>query len=240
MPSPTTALEIIRGSLGLSNAVGADQQLTALETSDSLAVFNDLLEIFNTKNLAVYGAANQTFNTVIGQAVYTIGTGGDWNTTRPVRINDPAYAVVNGSSYPFYSMTQAEYNQITVKTQTQQFPYRYLYVNAFPLGLVTLWPVPSAVTALTFSIDGQLTAISSVGTTISFPPGYANAFRYKLGVMLMPYFGKKAVDFPDIVQIANDSFADICRANKKLTMMQYPYGLAQNNPNYQDFIAGMY
>src|SRR5262245_35332100 len=117
MPSPTTALEVIRGALGLSNAVGIDQTLTAQESTDCLAVFNDLLEIFNTKNLSVYGETNQTFNTVAGQATYTIGAGGDWNTTRPVRINDPAYAVVNGSSYPVFSMTQAEYNLITVKTQ---------------------------------------------------------------------------------------------------------------------------
>lgn len=241
MPSPTTALEIIRGSLGLTDAVGVDQTLTATETSDSLSVFNDLLEIFNTNNLAVYGAVNQTFNTVAGQKVYTIGSGGDWNTVRPVRFNDPAYAVLNGNtSYPFTSITQAEYNLITVKDQQQQFPYRYLYVNTFPLGTVTLWPVPSGIIPLTFSIDGQLTAVSSAGATISFPPGYAMVFRYKLAVMLMPFFGKRAQNYPEIVQQANDSFADICRANKKLTMMRYPYGLDGYQLNYQDFIAGDY
>jgi len=107
MPSPTTALDIIRGSLALTNAVGIDQTLTNAETTQALSVFNDLLEIFNTRKLAVWGAADQTFNTVASQATYTIGTGGDWNTARPVWINDPAYAVINGNtSYPFTSMTQ--------------------------------------------------------------------------------------------------------------------------------------
>lgn len=240
MPSPTTALDIIQGALALTNSVGVDQTLTASEVTDGMSAFNDLLEIFNTRNLAVWGASNQTFNTVASQAVYTIGPAGNWNTVRPEYINDPAYATYNGTSYPVYSMTQAEYNLITVKTQPQQFPYRYLYVNTFPLGTITLWPVPNQVTPITLSIGGQLTAVSTPGATISFPPGYAMVFRYKLAVMLMPLFGKRAADYPDVIKIANDSFADICRANKTLTLMAYPYGLNQANPNYQDFVAGYY
>jgi len=241
MPSPTTALDIIRGSLALTNAVGIDQTLTNAETTQALSVFNDLLEIFNTRKLAVWGAADQTFNTVASQATYTIGTGGDWNTARPVWINDPAYAVINGNtSYPFTSMTQQEYNLITVKDQQQQFPYRYLYVNSFPLGEITLWPVPNQVIPVTFSLMGQLSSVSSAGASIAYPPGYALAFRYKLAVMLAPFFGKKISQYPDVVALSNEYFADICRANKTLTLMEYPYGLNGYNLNYQDFIAGAY
>jgi hypothetical protein len=238
MPSPTTGLDIIRGALNLTNALGVDQTPTASEVSDCLEAFNDLIEIFNTSSLAVYGSANQTFNTVAGQATYTMGTGGDWSTVRPVQINDPAYTVINSTSYPVYSMTQAEYNAIPVKTQPQPFAYRYLYVNSFPLGLLTLWPVPSEVAPITFSIDNQLTAISSAATSISFPPGYAMVFRYKLAIMLAPLFGRQMSQYPDVMRIATESFAEICRANKTLTVMQYPY--RARPPNYPDFIAGAY
>lgn len=221
MPSPTTAQVIIEDALGLTNAVGVDQTLTADEVSDSLRAFNDLLEIFSTNNLAVYGSANQTFNTVVGQSVYTIGTGGNWNTVRPQRIGDIAYSVINGVTFLCQSMTQEEYNRIAVKGQTQDYPTRYLYVEDFPLGLVTLWPVPSAVVPLTFSIDRILTAISSAAATLNFPLGYAMAFKYKLAIMLAPMFGKKLKDYPDIVQIANDSFGAICRVNQKPRLMSY-------------------
>lgn len=236
MPSPTTALQIIRGALNLTNAVGTDQTLTADETSDCLDVFNDLIEMFNTSNLAVYGSSNQTFSTIAAQATYTIGAGGDWNTVRPVRINDPGYTLIQSTSYPVYSMTQAEYNEIPVKTQQQPFAYRYLFINSFPLGRITLWPVPSQVASITFTIDHQLTAISDAATSISFPPGYANVFRYKLAVMLAPLFGKTAK--PEVQKEAKDSYAAICRANKTLTMMDYPYRVRP--PNYPDFIAGAY
>src|SRR4051812_40459978 len=86
-----TALQLIRDALGLTNAVGVDQTLTADETSDCLRVLNDLIEDWSTQNLAVYGLGDQTFNTIANQATYTVGAGADWVTNRPVRINEPAY-----------------------------------------------------------------------------------------------------------------------------------------------------
>lgn len=240
MPSPTTALIIIRDALALTNAVGSDQTLTADETTACLRKFNDVQELFSTNNLAVFGQANQTFNTVAGQAVYTIGPTGNFNTVRPVRINDPGYSVVNGTTFPCVSMTQEEYNLIAVKTQQQEYPTNYLYVNEFPLGLLTFWPVPSAITPVTLSIDRVLTAVASAGTTISFPPGYAMVFTYKLGIMLAPVFGKKIANYPDIVKIANDSFADICRVNTKLPLMQYDAALLNSGgPTLQRFLGGV-
>lgn len=237
MPSPTTALTIIRDALGLTNAVGVDQQLTTDETADCLRKFNDLLEIFSTRNLAVYGRANLTFNTVVGQSVYTVGTGGNWNIVRPVRIVDPGYSVISSTSYPIVSMTQDEYDSIVFKGQTQDYPSRYLYVNDFPLGLLTVFPVPSAVTPITLPVDRVLSAISSAGATISFPPGYAMVFQYKLAIMLAPVFGKKITAYPDIVKIANDSFADIARANKKVRLMRFD--TAPIGTPYQRFMAGL-
>lgn len=236
MPSPTTALQIIEDALGLTNAVGTDQQLTTDEISDCLRKFNDLLEIFSTRTLGVYGQANQTFNTVVGQSVYTVGTGGNWNITRPVRIVDPGYSVTNTVSYPLESMTQEEYDAIAFKAQTQDFPTRYLYVNDYPLGLLTLFPVPSAVVPITLPIDRLLTSISSAAATITYPPGYSMVFQYKLAIMLAPMFGKKIRDYPDIVQIANDSFADIARANKKVRLMRFDS--APTGTPFQRFMAG--
>lgn len=228
MPSPTTALQIITDSLMLSRAVGVDQTLTALEVSDSLRAFNDVVENWSTQQLAVYGQANQTFNTVANTATYTIGTGGTWSTTRPVRIGPIAYSSLPvGSStpttYPCVSITQEEYNLIGSKAQTQEYPEFFLYVNSYPLGSVTLWPVPSQVTPVTFTIDRILTQLTTAGASISFPPGYVEAFKYTLAVKLAPLFGK-AVD-PDVKAEAIRTLADIKRANKVTPVMQFDSAL---------------
>lgn len=241
MPSPTTALQLIRDGLGLTNSVGVDQTLTADETADGLRVLNDLMEDWSTQSLAVWGQANQTFNTIANQAVYTIGTSGaDWTATaRPVGISDPAYSVINSVTFPCISIGQDEYNRIAVKGQTQQFPDFYLFVNDFPLGRITLWPVPSAVTPITFSIDRVLAQVAAAGTTLSFPPGYAKAFKYALGVELAPIFGKSIRNYPDVLDIARSTFAHIKRVNsKKRTMVVDPAYSTNNSYSYQDYMRG--
>lgn len=239
MPSPTTALTLIEDALGLTNAVGADQTLTADEVSDCLRVFNDVLEEGSTQSMFVYGQANQTFNTVATQATYTIGATGNWVTVRPERINEPAYATVSGVSYPYSSINQAQYNLISYKTQPgggtdlEQF---YLYVNEFPLGLITLWPVPNAIIPITFSIDRVLTNVASAATTLTYPIGYAKAFKYKLGVELAPLFGKKIANYPDVLAIQKETWANIKRANKTPAVLSYDSALLNSPSNgYPDY-----
>lgn len=239
MPSPTTALTLIEDALGLTNAVGTDQTLTADEVSDCLRVFNDVLEDWSTQSLAVYGQADQTFNTVASQATYTIGTGGNWNTVRPVRINEPAYATVSGVTFPYCSISPAEYNLISFKTQAgggTDDPQYYLYVNEYPLGVITLWPVPNAIIPITWSIDRVLTAVSSAATSISFPPGYAKAFKYTMGVELAPVFGKTISQFPDVVSIQKQTLGNIKRANQQPRPLMYDNSFVNTPSNgYPDY-----
>ena len=229
MPSPTTALTLIEDALGLTNAVGQDQTLTNDEVSDCLRVFNDVLEDWSTQRLAVFGQANQTFNTVANQATYTIGSGGNWNTVRPERISEPAYATVQSVTFPFINVTQAEYNLIAYKAQPgggTDYGQCYLYVNEYPLGLITLWPVPNAVYPITFSIDRILSQVTNAATSISFPQGYAKAFKYTMGVELAPLFGKNvARDYPEVMRIQAQTLGNIKRANKQPQVMEYDIAL---------------
>jgi len=228
VPSPTTALQIIEDACGLTNSIGVDQTLTAKEVSDGLRKFNDVLEEGSLYSQFVYGQANQTFATVATQASYTIGPAGNWNTVRPVTINEPAYATVQGISFPYRQVNQQQYDLIWFKAQPgggTDVGQCFLYVNEDPLGIVTLWPVPSAVFSITFSIDRVLSAVTNAAATITFPPGYAKAFTYKLGVELAPLFGKKMTNYPDVAQIQRETWGSVKRANRKPPVMQYDSAL---------------
>lgn len=234
--NPRTALMVIEDALGLTNSVGVDQTLTADEITDCLRKLNDLLDLWSTQSLAVYGKANQSFNTVANQASYTIGPAGDWNTDRPVRINEPVYATVSSITYPYASINQQQYNAIAYKSQTgggtdlDQF---VLYVNDNPLGRITLWPVPDSVFPLTFSIDLLLTSATTAATVMAFPPGYFHAFTHSLAPLLAPMFGKQASQ--DVKDEAKRSFGNIKRANQKPTLLQYDVALLNSPLGYTDY-----
>lgn len=214
-----TPLQLIREALGLSNAVGVDQTLTAQETTDCFVKFNDIQEDWSNQSLMMYAAANQSFLTIANQAMYTIGPGGNWNAIRPIRINSPAIATYQGVNFPVYPWDVATYNLVSLPNQPQPFPTNYVYENTFPLGQITLWPMPNDAITMTFSIDTVLGAAATAATQLSFPPGYRKLFVYQLCIECSPLFGKTAP--PNVEKTFITTMANIKRANKRTPTSQF-------------------
>jgi hypothetical protein len=228
MPSGITAGELIKSSLRLIGAIGTSEVPTADEYTDGLNALNDLLETWSTQNLAVYGSADVTFNTVAGTATYTIGPTGAWVTDRPVRINDSPICTFGGVGFPIDLVGQADYDLIPLKTQQQPIVEQMLYVNDSPNGIITLWPVPSGIVPITMNIDRVLTQVASSATVMSFPPGYLLALRYNLGILLAPDYGRQVA--PEVLAVAQSSFANVKRANKTKRTAKYDAGLCSADP----------
>lgn len=228
MPSPTTAGVLVRSSLRLIGAIATGETATADETNDGLSSLNDLLEVLSTQNLAVYGAAVEVFATVAGQALYTIGPTGNWATNRPVRIAGDAICTFNGVDFPVTPMGQGEYDAIGLKTQQQPIVEKFLYVNANPLGLITLWPVPSGIVNITLNTDRVLTAVTDVNTAMIFPPGYLLMMRHMLGILMAPDYGITVT--PEISGIATTTLAAIKRANKVKRQSTFDGALVDSGP----------
>jgi hypothetical protein len=228
MPSGITAGDLVENSLRLIGVIATGETMTADELNDGLSSLNDLLEIWSTQNLAVYGSADVTFNTVASTAAYTIGPTGAWVTDRPVRINDAPYCVVSGISFPIRMIGQEEYDLIAYKTQPGQIIENMLYVNDSPNGRITLWPVPNAIVPITLNIDRVLTQVASTATVLTFPPGYLLAMRYALGILLAPDYGRAIPG--EIQAVAQSSFAAIKRANKVRRVASYDDALLGFGP----------
>lgn len=222
MPSPTTAIDLITRSMKLAKLLAAGETPTAEEATDALATLNDVLENWDTEPLSLWATSNFTAPTVAGQATYTIGPAGNFNTTRPSGIHG-AYVTFNGVDFDVAVVGQLEYNDISLKTQQQPIAEKLLYVNDFPLGLITLWPVPSQVVNLTMTFDRLLTQLTNTATTINYPPGAAKALRYALAVELATEFGAP-ID-PVLAALAADAKADYKRANKQPVKARYDAAL---------------
>lgn len=196
----------------LAKIISGTETPTAGEATDALATLNDILENWSTQPLALWSTSNFSGSLVGGQAVYTIGPGGDLNTTRPSQING-AFVQFNGVDFPVQPVGQLEYNLISLKGYQQPIPQSLLYVNDFPLGRITVWPVPTAAMPITLTFDRLLTQIPNLSTAINFPPGAAPALRLRLATALAVEFG--APLDPMLVQMAADAMADYKRANKQ-------------------------
>lgn len=229
-----TARDLIKASMRLATILASGESPTADELNDGLKVLNDMLEGWSTERLSVWSRDTQLFAASAGVASYTIGPAGTWNTTRPVHVS-PSFARLNGSDFPIDVWGQAEYDLQAVKT-IGGIPERLVYINDFPLGTITLFPVPSQAMTIGLNVDRVLTFPLALTDVLSYPPGYERALRYTLAVNLAPEFG--VIPPPDVAGIARAAKADVKRANKTRVLSSFDPALRGPAGGYSYWRSG--
>ncbi len=220
MSDSITVLDLIRRSMTLISAVAPGETLDDMDANDALMTLNEMLSSWSTETLSVYGEANEDQLTVPGKSVYTWGTGGDWTTIRPVFI-DGVTCVRQGVSTPVRIVAQDEYDRIAIKSTSQALIEQFLYVNSYPLGIATLFPVPTEVVTLNIATRRQLTQIAALNNTLSAPPGYLRAIRYCLAVDLWPEYPNSTTDINSIKAIALKAKSNISISNMTDTITTF-------------------
>lgn len=229
-----TTSDLITRALRLANIVGEGQQPSPEQTADALDTLNEMIDSWNVDSLMLYATTNDEVLTVANQATYTVGSGGNWAVDRPVQINS-AYVTYQGVSFPLDETTQDEYNKITLKGMAQVLPRFFLYLNTYPLGTLTLWPIPTQVLNVSLSVDRVISSFA-LGDTVNLAPGYAKAVRSNLALELCPEYGREPP--PSLVKMARESKADIKRANHVPAIASFDPALVGSPGGLAGFLSG--
>src|SRR4051812_11693799 len=112
--SSQTALQYITAALFKIGAIGLGESPDATEAFDCMSDLNDLLDLYNIQTLKVFHTKDFTGNFVAGQGAYTIGPSQNFNTIRPVQINN-IYQNYTQISYPIAQVTNNEFDSIVLK-----------------------------------------------------------------------------------------------------------------------------
>lgn len=217
----STARDIVVGALRLLGASASGEALGAAEATDGLSAFNDMLDSWSTEKLLIPNKVREVFALIAGQSAYTIGTGGNFNTSRPTEVENALLQVTSSSpalEIPMKILTKDQYAGILLKTLQSTYPL-YLYAEGtFPLETINVWPVPSGADNIVLYSSKQLANLTDINTALSLPPGYNRALRFNLAIELAPEYGKAAS--AEIVEIASQSKANIKRMNSKKKYLQ--------------------
>lgn len=219
MTQVITAVDLIRRSMYLINAVAAGETPDDADLNDALLTLNEMIDSLNLQTLAVYGSPNENWTLTPGQASYDWGlTAGATNFTsdRPAYVVN-ATCVRSGISTPVRVITQDEYDDIGLKSLSQPIVEQILYVNSFPLGKITCYPVPSEAVVLNLDTKRLLAGPLTLQSQIIMPPGYLRMFRYNLGVDLWPEYTNTTTDIASIKQIAKESLGKVKNSNNDIT-----------------------
>ena len=211
-----TGQDLIDAALKTLGVLAAGETATAEESIDALLRLNDLIDSWSTENLLIPSKLREVFDLSVPsfQQTYTMGVGGNFNTPRPMKLENVNIQLTAQSpvvEIPMEIMNQDEYAGVILKTIQSAFPLSLYADNAFPLCNISVWPVPTAACSLVTYSWKPLTEIATLTTALSLPPGYQRALRLMLAVELAAEFGKALP--PELTTMAGEAKATIKRMN---------------------------
>lgn len=207
-----TAQSQINRALRIINVLAARETPSAADSNVAFTVLNAMLSSWNIKQLYVYQFQDETHTLIAGTGSYTIGTGGDISTVRPVRIQGAYVRDSDGEDTHLDVINKPDYDRINDK-DLGGLPSVLFYDPAFPLGTVNLWKVPDAASTLHIKTWKPFSAFSTLATDIDLPPGYEQLLVYNLAVLLGAEFNAPVRE--DVMAIALNAKAEIEDLNNK-------------------------
>ncbi len=189
----TTLRDIGSDALTELGVLAAGEELDADGALFLLRVANRLLDYWASRRLMIYSPnVLTTFTIVSGTRDYTVGTGGTINRIRPEFINEVRFIDTGPTARPEYPLTRYlddDWNRVTLKTLQGVYPIAWYYNPTYPLGVVSLWPVPTSGTLQgQFYAPAAITEFTSIIDAIALPPGYREALVTNLAVRLAPSY----------------------------------------------------
>lgn len=209
-----TVAELIRGALRTLGVLASGETPAAAEQADALVSLNDMLDSWAGERLVLYATLRSTHTLTPSLNPHTIGSGGTFSTTRPVRIDRASIirAAAAGTETPLALLSDAEWQTTPNKTDTGT-PAALWVETAHPLAKLWLHPIPSAADTLVLYTWQQLGRFASASETVDLPPGYQRALRFNLAAELAGEYGVALS--AENASIAAESKATLKRMNAK-------------------------
>lgn len=211
------AKDFVAQALKKIGVVAEGEAASASQLSDGMISLRGLLDSWSNSKLIVPNVVTETLTLVPGQQTYTIGTGGEFATPRPVSIENIQIRDASGLDSKVDLVTQEEWAGIALKSSAGKPSYSYFERTA-PLGKINFWPVPSEASTIVLNSKKQFADTLNSNDELNFGPGYDRAIIFNLTVDIAPEYGKPVA--AEVLKIANDSYAALCRTNSSAVMLK--------------------
>ena len=209
-----TALSMITRAMRIARVIGKGETLDDDEAADGLTALNSMLDSWETERLSVYQITEESFTWSGASQSRTVGSGGNFATTKPVRVDGSSAFVSNSIDYSIGDrgiIDVSAWAAIPDKTTQSTIPW-LIYPEYGPvLATLYAYPIPSA--SITFKLRSwkALQSFSALTTELSLPQGYERAITFNLAIEYGEEYGTTVS--PNAQRIAFISKRNIQRIN---------------------------
>src|ERR1043166_3907901 len=155
----STAPDLFNSALTIIGELAAGELPNADESIDGLNRLNALLSQWETIGLHVYVVVNFSHALAAATAAYTMGSGGTFNTARPVKI-ESAGVIIGSARIPLRIIGSKEWAEIADKAATAIVPEVLYNDDDYPLAKLNFWPAPTGTPTFDMYMWGEFTSFT--------------------------------------------------------------------------------
>lgn len=227
----TAVRDILNDAMIEIGVLDPTEAANATQAQWALRQLNGMLEAWQDDELLIYTVDRSLFSTVANQQSYTIGVGGNWVTTEPIRPGqiDMVSVMVGTVEIPMEVFNDEQWRDVTLKNTPSSFPLVMWANGNFPLNELFFWPIPTGIYSIVLYMWGQVASFASVNATVTLPKGYRDALVFNLAKRLASGMGTQAS--PNTIEEARKALATIKKMNWEPTYRSVDSGLRGNHNN---------
>ena len=235
----TTVREIITDAMIEIGILDPSEAASANQAAWALRHLNGMLEQWQNDDLLIYTVDRTLYPTVANQQIYTLGVGGDWATTQPVRPGqiDMVSVMVGTVEIPISVLNDEQWRDVTLKSTPSSFPLLMWSNGNFPLNTLYFWPIPTGIYSIVLYTWGQVSSFADINATVTLPKGYRDVLVFNLAKRLAPGMGVQAS--PNTSEEARKALATIKKMNWEPTYRSVDSALLGNHNNIAQRSRGM-
>ncbi len=172
------------------------QGISPSESKEGLDLLNSMLDGMKIEGLLMFCTRRSEWPVAIGQAVYSIGPGGDFDMERPEHIHRASYLINSAPQQPAeiamdIILTFEEWQQVVVKKTPSSYPLAMYYQAFAPLGAVNLWPIPNAISSIALYTPQTVSEFETPDDQVVVPDGWREMLEYNLAVAVHELYPNK-------------------------------------------------
>jgi len=235
--------DLLSSAARLAGILASGAQLDGNMPLEMLTIAQDMVDDWQADGLKIFTVGINTFPLTIGQQVYTLGTGGNFNITRPAKISR-AGMLLTGSNpaqppeIPISVLDDDGWANIRVKNVTGNYPLNVYPDYAFPLMNLYFYQIPGLACSVVLYSWMPLSTFPDLNTTdVTFPPAYARALKYNLAVAFMAEY--KLPPDPLVLGIAQEALSMLKEVNLPSPILTCDSGLT-GRQGYYDYRSDTY
>lgn len=237
-----SAFDLITSAMRLVGVLADGEQPSDDNANTGLEVLNDMIDNWNIQRQAIFTTRIDDFPFVLGQQDYTMGTGGNFNIPRPARIDAMSTIQLtnpgNPVEIPITMYTTEDWQlKVPVKNVSGSIPLICYDDGGFPLRTLSFWPIPVQQPNSVRIYSWAALAAQTLTSQISYPPGYRQALRYNLAVLLGEEFAHSAS--ATVVAVALRSLGNIKTMNAPELELRSDLAPDPAGYNYRADLFGM-